>query len=297
MIYTVTFNPAIEYVVYTEAISSGSIMRSSRENIYFGGKGINVSLILRELDTLSTALGFIAGFTGEAIEKNLLEKGIATDFIRLPKGLSRINVKIRADMETDINASGPKIEATELELFFNKLDNIKKGDTLILAGSVPRGLPNNVYEVILERLRNKDIRFVVDAEGELLKSCLKYRPFLIKPNKEELEELFSVKLSSKGEILDYAKKLTEMGAENVLVSLGGEGAVLLTGTEDNYFEPALGGKPVNTVGAGDSMLAGFIAGYLKTGDFSYALKLGSACGGATACSEGLATKEEINKLL
>ncbi len=297
MIYTVTFNPAIDYVVHVSPFEIGNINRSDKETAFFGGKGINVSLILNELGLESTALGFIAGFTGKAIEQGIADKGIKSDFVHLNKGLTRINVKIRSNEETDINGMGPDIEKEEINKLFEKLESLKKGDTLVLAGSIPNSLPSDIYEKIMQRLFDKEIRFVVDATKDLLLNSLKYKPFLIKPNNDELGEIFSAEINTPEDSLKYAKKLQEMGAVNVLVSMGGKGAVLLDEFGDEYYMPAIEGKVVNTVGAGDSMVAGFIAGATKKSDYEYALKLGTAAGSATAFSEGLAEKPLIKRLL
>ena len=297
MIYTLTFNPAIDYTLFADKFNIGEINRSKSELIHFGGKGINVSLILKELGISSTALGFIAGFTGEAIKNGIACDEIKPDFIELENGNSRINIKIRSGVETDINANGPEISERDIEKLFKKLNTLNEGDYLILAGSIPSSLPQNIYEKILEHLNNKSINFVVDAEKNLLLNTLKYKPFLIKPNINELEDIFSVTITNKAEALNYAHKLSDLGARNVLVSMGGEGAVLLDENKNEHQTYAVGTVFKNSVGAGDSMVAGFIAGYIQKGDYSYALKLGAAAGGATACSDGLATKEEILNLL
>lgn len=297
MIYTVTFNPAIDYVMKLDKLCTGTVNRSRREEIFFGGKGINVSVILRELGVDSVALGFTAGFTGEAIEKGVEDAGIETDFVRLENGNSRINVKIKHGDETELNGQGPQISEGAINRLFDKLAKLQSGDTLVLAGSIPNTLPSNMYEKILEHLNGKGIRFIVDATGKLLLNVLRYRPFLIKPNNFELEEIFGVKLNNHEEIIKYAKKLQKMGAVNVLVSMAEKGSILI----DEYAQVHIVGVPVgeavNSVGAGDSMLAGFLTGYIQKNDYSYALKLGTACGSATAFSEGLAVKEEIYNLL
>lgn len=295
MVYTVTFNPAVDYIVHTDELKVGMTNRSEREEIYFGGKGINVSLVLRELGIKSKALGFVAGFTGAAIEKALLESGVDADFVHLDNGFSRINVKIKSSAETELNGSGPNIPENALSELFGKLDKINDGDTIVLAGSIPADLPEDIYERILERLRGKKIRAVVDATKDLLLNVLKYEPFLVKPNKQELEEMFGVKLQSIDDIIIYAKKLREMGARNVLVSMAGEGAVLLDENGETHVCGVCRGIVKNSVGAGDSMVAGFIAGCEKS--YDYALKLGTASGGATAFSDGLAQKEKIFELI
>ena len=295
MIYTVTFNPAIDYVVHTGGLVLGSVNRASSESMFFGGKGINVSIVLAELGVRSIALGFTAGFTGEAIENGVRAMGIETDFIRLPEGNSRINVKIKSGEETELNGQGPDIDTASLEKLFARLDGLSEGDTLILAGSIPKSLPPDVYERILKRLSGREIRTVVDASGELLMNVLKYRPFLIKPNDQELGELFGVKIESKEDVVLYGGKLRELGARNVLVSMAGEGAVLLDENGGVHRSAACRGTVRNSVGAGDSMLAGFVSGLEK--GFDYALRLGTACGGATAFSDGLASRDQIDELL
>lgn len=297
MIYTLTLNPAIDYVAYTDKFSVGNIFRSYNERIFFGGKGINVSQVLAQIGVGSVALGFIAGFTGDALETAMREKNIACDFIRLEKGFTRISVKIRSESETDINGSGPEIGKCDLEKLFLKLNCLKDGDTLILAGSIPPSVNENIYEEIMKSLSGKKIRVAVDTTGNTLLNTLKYRPFLIKPNKEELCELLGVAVNTKEDALYYAKELQKKGALNVLVSMGKDGAVLSDENGKEHFCPAFQGKTVNTVGAGDSMVSGFIAGYDRTKDYSFALKYGSACGSATAFSEGLADINEINRLL
>ena len=296
MVYTVTFNPAIDYVVHTGEMKLGATNRSEREEMYFGGKGINVSIVLRELGIDSKAFGFTAGFTGEAIEKGLADVGIDTDFVRLEKGNSRINVKIKASEETELNGQGPDIDDKAISALFEKLDKLSDGDTLVLAGSIPSSLPADIYERILERLSGRNIRAVVDATKDLLLNVLKYKPFLIKPNNHELGEMFGVTLNSDEEIETYARKLQEMGAVNVLVSMAGDGAILIDEYGKMHRCGVCKGVVKNSVGAGDSMGAGFTAGVLN-GDYEYALKLGTAAGGATAFSDGLATKEEITELV
>ena len=295
MIYTVTFNPAIDYVVGIDRIETGCVNRLSSEQIYFGGKGINISIVLRELGIESTALGFVAGFTGEAIENGLKEAGIITDFVRLEKGNSRINVKIKSDAETELNASGPEISDTALSVLFEKLKSLRNGDTIVLAGSVPKSLPEDIYEQILHQLSDRDIRAVVDASKELLIKSLRYKPFLIKPNLQELGEIFGEISGSDDEIIACAEKLREMGAQNVLVSMAGDGAILLDSGNNIHKSGVCSGTVRNSVGAGDSMIAGFLAG-ISVGDFTYALKLGTAAGGATAFSDGLASREDIIRL-
>lgn len=296
MVYTVTFNPAIDYVVHTGEMKLGATNRSEREEMYFGGKGINVSIVLRELGIKSKALGFTAGFTGEAIENGLADMGIDTDFVRLEKGNSRINVKIKSAEETELNGQGPDIDDKAIAALFEKLDKLSDGDTLILAGSIPPSLPSDIYERILERLSGKQIKVVVDATKDLLLNVLKYKPFLIKPNDHELGEMFGVELKTDDEIEKYARKLQDMGAVNVLISMAGDGAMLIDEFGKKHRCGVCRGTVKNSVGAGDSMVAGFTAGFIN-GDYEYALKLGTAAGGATAFSDGLATKEKISELL
>ena len=297
MIYTVTFNPCLDYVMHTGKINIGETNRSSLEEIYVGGKGINVSVILGELGVESTALGFTAGFTGEEIVRSLDEKGIKTDFVTLEEGSSRINVKLKGEEETEINGKGPDISKEKLSEFLAKIENIKDGDTLILAGSIPGSLPDTSYSDIMSRLSGKEVNIVVDASGKLLVNVLKYKPFLIKPNTFELSEIFGVKPKNDQEITELAKKLQQMGARNVIVSMARDGALLLDETGKVQRVKASDGKTINSVGAGDSMVAGFVAGMKLKNDYAYALKLGSACGAATAFSKELATREEIQKVL
>lgn len=296
MIYTVTFNPAVDYIVHADQLNLGCVNRSKKDEIYFGGKGINVSIVLQELGIKSKALGFVAGFTGEAIEKGVQELGIETDFVHLKQGCSRINVKIKSDTETELNGQGPQIPKEAVSEFFEKLKEVKNGDTVVLAGSIPDALPEDIYQRILEFLKEKQIRTVVDATKDLLMNVLEYKPFLVKPNQFELEEMFRVKLSGIKDILTYARKLKEMGAINVLVSMAGDGAVLLDENDKEHVCGVCSGQVRNSVGAGDSMVAGFIAG-CEQGDYEYALKLGTATGGATAFSDGLATKDLVYDLL
>ena len=296
MIYTVTFNPAIDYVMNFNHVEMGKTNRSSYEYIQMAGKGINVSVVLKALGVPSVALGFVAGFTGAAIKNDLEKNKIETNFVFLKNGISRINIKVKSETETELNSKGPDIEKSDLEEFFKKLDCLKNGDTLVLAGSVPGSLPSNIYCEIMEYVSGKNIKFVVDAEGDLLINALKHKPFLIKPNHNELGAIFSKTLSSHDEIIECAKKLQSMGAKNVLVSMAENGAILLDQNGFSHFCPAFSGKVKNSAGAGDSMVAGFLAG-LETNDFDYALKLGTAAGSATAFSPVLAEKDEIFNLI
>ncbi|WP_026511510.1 1-phosphofructokinase [Butyrivibrio sp. LC3010] len=297
MIYTVTFNPAIDYIVRMDKpLDTGMTNRSVSEDCFFGGKGINVSTILKNLGIENTALGFAAGFTGEAIVRDVKRKGILADFIMLDEGISRINVKIKSEQETEINAQGPKISDAAYEQLLQKLDTLKDGDMLILAGSIPSTLPSNVYEIILDRLKDKGVIFVVDATKDLLMNVLKYHPFLIKPNNHELGEMFNTVLKTDDEIEAHAKKLQEMGARNVLISMAGDGAMLITEDGKRFRVGVPKGTVKNSVGAGDSMVAGFVAGYMKTKDYQVALNMGTAAGSATAFSDDLATGELINSI-
>lgn len=297
MIYTLTLNPSLDYTIVLDNFHIGKVNRTAEENLYPGGKGINVSIVLKRLGVESVALGFLAGFTGDEIERLAKEAGCSTDFIRLKDGYSRINVKIRMGKESEINARGPEITGEDMDALFGRLDGLAPEDFLVLAGSIPAGLPSDSYERILRRLKEKKVKAVVDAEKDLLVNALKYRPFLIKPNRDELGAIFGVKLKSGDEIIHYAKRLQKMGAENVLVSMAGDGAILAA--SDGRILRALppSGKVVNSVGSGDSMVAGFLAGYLHTGDFENALKVGICAGSATAFSEWLAPPDRIEKLL
>lgn len=293
MIYTVTFNPAIDYVVNVEDFKCGTVNRSGSYDAQPGGKGINVSIVLNNLGVKNTALGFKGGFTGDYVETELKNKGIDTDFIPLESGLTRINIKIKSGDETEINAVGPDISQKNTEQLYKKLDMLKDGDILILAGSIPDSIPHDIYERIIAFLSDREIMFVVDAIDDVLTNVLKYRPFLIKPNNFELGDIFGKTLKTENEIIECASKLQSMGAKNVLVSLGADGSVLLDENKTVHRMKPVKGKCVNAVGAGDSMVAGFIAGYLKSKDYAYALKLGTAAGTATAFSLRLGTRQEI----
>lgn len=297
MIYTLTLNPSIDYVVHLDRFVSGITNRTTGEEYYIGGKGINVSCILAELGIKSTALGFCAGFTGEAIEKGLREQGINADFIRLNEGISRINIKMKADEESEINGQGPHISEEELNALIAKTEQITDGDTIVLAGSIPKTVADDTYESILKRIEGRDVRIVVDATKKLLLNCLPYKPFLIKPNRQELSEIFAIEVTNEQETERCARELMKQGARNVIVSLGGDGAVLFAEDGGTYHSGTVKEKVLNTVGSGDSMVAGFIAGYVQRGDYGYALKLGTACGNATAFSPGLASREKIEEIL
>lgn len=293
MIYTVTFNPSLDYVIQTEHLRMGEINRTTSEAVYPGGKGNNVSVVLANLGVKSKTLGFVAGFTGEELEKRLKESGCVTEFIHLKEGMTRINVKIHSDTESEINGQGPAIPEEAVEALFEKVDRLQREDILVLAGSIPGVLSEEIYEKIMERLAGRGIKIVVDAAGNLLLNALKYHPFLIKPNQCELGELFGVTLSKETEIIAYAGRLQKMGAVNVLVSMAENGAILLTEDGTVYKKTPPEGTVVNSVGAGDSMVAGFLAGYLNTKDYEKALQLGIAAGSATAFLPWLAGKEEI----
>lgn len=296
MIYTVTFNPALDYVARVEHFAAGQVNRTVEEHIFYGGKGINVAAVLASLGQPVTALGFVAGFTGAEIERGVRAMGLTADFIPVKKGLSRINVKLKSDQESEINGMGPEVTGEDVERLLNKLEALKEGDVLVLSGSIPVSVGDGIYERILSRLAGRGIRAVVDAEKELLLRVLPWHPFLIKPNHRELEDLFRVTVRTEEDVIAYANRLREMGAENVLVSMAGDGALLVNGSGEVFRQKAAAGTVKNSVGAGDSMVAGFLAGYLEKGDFAHALRLGAAAGGATAFSDGLGTREEILRL-
>lgn len=296
MIYTVTFNPSLDYIVSIDDFKLGKTNRTTKELMLPGGKGLNVSVVLHHLGMENTALGFTAGFVGEEIKRLAEETGYQCDFIDIKNGVSRINVKMKDFDGTEINGMGPVIDEDALRQLWNKLEQMKKGDTLVLAGSIPAGMPKNIYSEILKKFSGRGIRFVVDATKELLLNVLPYRPFLIKPNNHELGEIFGVTLTTKAEVVPYAKKLQEMGAQNVLVSMAGEGAVLVDETGEIHLMEVPKGTLVNAVGAGDSMVAGFIAGWEEKRDYAHALKLAVAAGSASAFSDFLATRNDIESL-
>ena len=297
MIYTVTFNPALDYVVWMDALHPGQINRTQKEEIQYGGKGINVSTVLSALGVENVALGFLAGFTGRALEEGLRSRGIRTDFIWLPDGLTRINVKVKGGDETEINGQGPTVDPVALWALRDKLDRLEAGDILVISGSVPAALSHDVYEQILARLEDRGIQFVVDTTRDLLDSALPYHPFLIKPNNLELGELFGRALEREEDIRACAAELQARGARNVLVSMAGNGSLLLDERGGCHRLGVPKGTVRNSVGAGDSMVAGFLAGWLETGDYAYAHRLGAAAGSATAFADGLAGKEEIMALV
>lgn len=297
MIYTITFNPALDYIVKMDKFDLGHVNRTTREDVYAGGKGINVSIVLNNLSVPNKALGFIAGFTGDEIERRVREFGCDTDFVKLKSGMSRINVKMKADVESEINGGGPDIPNEDLDELYLKLDSLKSGDILVLAGSIPKTLPVDIYERIMRKYGDRGVKFIVDTTGESLLKVLSYKPFLIKPNHHELAELFNVKINSQQEIVEYGKKLQEMGAENVLISMAGDGAILIKSNGEAIYSEVPKGVLKNSVGAGDSMVAGFIAGFIKEEKLEDGFIMGVATGSASAFSEGLATKDKVEELL
>ncbi len=296
MIYTVTFNPALDYILELDKLEVGKIQKSKSELILPGGKGINVSIVLTNLEIGNVALGFKAGFVGEEIERLLRNMRVETDFIKIENSNSRINVKVSANEETAINANGPEITEEKVSELLEKLKNLNENDFLVLSGSIPKSLKDDIYEKICNTVRTKNVKIVVDATKNLLVQSLKYNPFLIKPNNEELGEIFGVDIHTKEDAYVYGRKLKEMGAKNVLVSMGKIGAVLIDENNNEYFVKSPEGKRVNTVGSGDSMVAGFIAGYIKFNDYEKALKMGVSAGTASALSKYLAKKEEVYNL-
>lgn len=299
MIYTITFNPALDYVIRVQDFNVGKINKSQKEYIYPGGKGINVSIVLKTLGQETTAMGFISGFVGKEIEKQVQKYGVQTDFIEIENDNSRINVKILGESEeTAINAKGPYIELKYIELLYKKLEILEEKDILVLSGSVPNGVPDDIYEEICKKVKDENIKVVVDSTGELLVNTLKYRPYLIKPNQQELEEIFGIKITSQDEALKYAKQLQIKGAKNVIVSMGSDGAVLLDENGYSYKMKALNTEnAVNTVGAGDSMVAGFLAGREMFNNYEKALEIGVAAATATTNTIFLAKRENIEKFL
>ena len=297
MIYTVTFNPSLDYIVTVEDFKLGLTNRTSSELMLPGGKGINVSIVLSNLGISNTALYFAAGFVGDEITRKVKESGIVADAIPIDNGCSRINLKLKSIDGTEINGMGPVIDSDRIEILMAKLDALKEGDTLCLAGSIPASMPGTIYSDIMARLDERGIRIVVDATKDLLVNVLKYHPFLIKPNNHELGEIFGVELKTRDSVVEYAKKLQEQGARNVLISMAGEGGVLVAEDGSVYKSEAPKGKLVNGVGAGDSMVAGFLAGYMEKNDYEYAFKMGLSAGSASAFSEYLATKEEVKEVL
>lgn len=293
MIYTVTFNPSLDYIVSVDDFKLGLTNRTSSELMLPGGKGLNVSMVLGNLGIDNTAFGFTAGFTGDEIVRRVEAMGVKAEFIRIRDGFSRINLKLKSIDGTEINGCGPQIGGQDVEQLMEKLDALKAGDVLVLAGSIPNSMPDDIYKKIMQRLEGRNVMIVVDATRELLVNVLEYHPFLVKPNNHELGEIFGVTLKRREEVVPYAEKLREMGAVNVLVSMAGEGAVLVAGDGSVYQAPAPKGKLVNGVGAGDSMVAGFLAGWLERKDYQHAFYMGISAGSASAFSELLATKKEI----
>lgn len=297
MIYTITWNPSIDYIVSVKEFRVGEVNRAVSESMFPGGKGLNVSMVLKNMGVDNTALGFIAGFTGKEIERQVKQAGVKSELIHVPCGCSRINLKLKSNQETEINGCGPEIKEKEIKELYQKLGQLKEGDILVLAGNIPNSMPMDSYKKIIKPLAGKGILFVIDAEKELLSQTLEFQPFLVKPNQYELGGLFHVECRTKQEVTTYAKKVREMGARNVLVSMASEGAILLTEEGNIYYMPAPKGEVKNSVGAGDSMVAGFLAGWVEKKDYFYALKKAISAGSATAFSEWLATKEEIEKIL
>ncbi len=297
MIYTLTFNPSLDYIVTVPEFTCGVVNRTSKEVIFPGGKGINVSMVLGNLGFENTALGFLAGFTGEELKCLVEEKGVHAEFIPVKQGMTRINVKLRSKQETEINGQGPVISEADIRKLYERLDALQDGDILVMAGSIPDAMPGTMYMDIMEHLKEKDLRVVVDATKDLLVNVLKYRPFLIKPNNHELGDIFRVAIEEKADVIKYARRLQEQGARNVLVSMAGEGAVLLAEDGSVYQAEAPKGRVVNSVGAGDSMVAGFLAGYLEDGTYEKAFRMGVCTGSASAFSEELATRDEVLNLL
>ena len=296
MIYTITFNPSLDYIASCEDFRLGETNRTSRELLYPGGKGINVSMVLSNLGYDNTALGFLAGFTGEEIKRLIIEKGIRNEMIWIDNGFSRINVKLKSKQETELNGMGPTIDEEAIKKLYEKLDRLDSDDILCLSGSIPSSMPSTMYSDVLKYLEGRDIRIVVDATKDLLRNVLKYKPFLIKPNNDEINELFDVKIETREEVVPYARKLQEEGARNVLVSMGGKGAVLIDEVGGVHMSHAPKGNVVNSVGAGDSMVAGFLYGYLKFHDYREAFKYGLCTGSASAFRDDLATLEDVEKL-
>ncbi len=298
MIYTVTFNPSLDYIVRADNFRLGIVNRTTYENILPGGKGINVSIVMKNLGHDSTALGFIAGFTGHEVESRLASYGVNSDFIEIQNGMTRINLKMKSNEETEINGQGPKISEEDIEKLYAKLDALKSGDMLVISGSIPNTLPDDIYERIMKRLDGRGIDIAVDATRDLLVNVLEYHPFLIKPNNHELGEIFGVTLKTQDEVVPYARKLQEKGARNVLISMAGEGAVFISEKGDVLKSAAPKGTVVNSVGAGDSMVAGFLTGFIESGgDFRKAFMMGLCTGSASAFSPDLAVKEDVEKLL
>lgn len=293
MIYTVTFNPSLDYIFSVENFRLGLTNRTASELILPGGKGLNVSMVLGNLGIANTALGFVAGFTGKEIERKVKEMGVSADFIHIEEGISRINLKLKSVEGTEINGTGPDISDHALKELMEKLDRLQEGDLLVLAGSIPATMPDDSYRMIMAALAGRGVEIAVDATRDLLLNVLEYRPFLVKPNNHELGEIFGVELKEREDVRPYGRKLQEMGARNVLISMAGKGAVLIAENGEIHEAPAPAGELKNGVGAGDSMVAGFLAGWLESRDYAHAFRKGVAAGSASAFSEYLATKEEV----
>lgn len=297
MIFTVTFNPSLDYIVRVDEMRLGTINRTNYEQLLPGGKGINVSIVLGNLGHPSRALGFSAGVTGAALEKLLADTGVDADLVHVKAGFTRINAKVKAIEETELNGQGPRIAPEDVDALFSKLDVLGQDDTLVISGSVPNTLPSDMYEQVMERLAGRGVRIVVDAERDLLTRVLPYRPFLVKPNNYELGDIFGVTLKTRDEVVPYARRMQEMGAQNVLVSMAGKGGVLVAADGQVYQSPAAKGTVVNSVGAGDSCVAGFLAGLMETGSYQTAFRMGLAAGSASAFSDHLATRPEVEDLM
>ena len=297
MIFTVTFNPSLDYIVRVDEMRLGTINRTNYEQLLPGGKGINVSIVLGNLGHPSRALGFSAGVTGVALEKLLADAGVDADLVHVKEGFTRINAKVKAVEETELNGQGPRIAPEDVDALFSKLDVLGQDDTLVISGSVPNTLPSDMYEQVMERLAGRGVRVVVDAERDLLTRVLPYRLFRVKPNNHELGDIFGVTLKTRDEVVPYARRMQEMGAQNVLVSMAGEGGVLVAADGQVYQSPAAKGIVVNSVGAGDSCVAGFLAGLMETGSYQTAFRMGLAAGSASAFSDHLATRPEVEDLM
>ena len=297
VIYTVTFNPSLDYIVSVKDFRPGMTNRTSSELMLAGGKGINVSIVLGNLGIKSTALGFIAGFTGDEIVRRLHNGGINSEFIKINDGISRINIKLKSIDGTEINGQGPHIDSSHIEQLMNRLRRLESGDVLVLAGSIPAGISDNIYKDIMDMLKDKGVQIVVDATSRLLTTVLEYNPFFIKPNQHELGDIFNVTLNTQEEVIPYALELKKMGAVNVCVSMGGKGAILVADDGNVYKAKAPDGILKNSVGAGDSLVAGFLSGWIEKKDYEYAFRKGVATGSASAFSERLATNGEVNDLI
>ena len=297
VIYTVTFNPSLDYIVSVKDFRPGMTNRTSSELMLAGGKGINVSIVLGNLGIKSTALGFIAGFTGDEIVRRLHNGGINSEFIKINDGISRINIKLKSIDGTEINGQGPHIDSSHIEQLMNRLRRLESGDVLVLAGSIPAGISDNIYKAIMDMLKDKGVQIVVDATSRLLTNVLEYNPFFIKPNQHELGDIFNVTLNTQEEVIPYALELKKMGAVNVCVSMGGKGAILVADDGNVYKAKAPDGILKNSVGAGDSLVAGFLSGWIEKKDYEYAFRKGVATGSASAFSERLATNGEVNDLI